>query len=359
MSEQTYAPVQEVLEPGTEPASPEPRRRGGWKLVAVALVAGLGGGAVGATLVEPGAVVRQVNAPALVDDNLTGVAAIAQKVIPSIVRITTGGAFGSGGTGSGVIYSSDGYIVTNNHVIAGAAEVQVTLSTGESLAARVIGTAAPTDDIAVVKVDKTGLPAATLGSTEDLSVGDVAVAIGSPFGLEGTVTAGVISALHRNLDLGGQTLTDAIQTDAPINPGNSGGALADARGGVVGINTAILGGTGGNVGVGFAIPMDIVRRDVEQIIATGRAQRPFLGISGESVPGAGGALIASVVEGGPADAAGLRAGDVIVAVNGNAIASMNELIARLASFDIADRVTVTYTRDGARRTATAALRARS
>jgi putative serine protease PepD len=258
-----------------------------------------------------------------------------------------------------VIISSDGYIVTNDHVVDGASSIEVTLSTGEKLAGRRVGTASPADDIAVIKVDKTGLPAATLGSTSGLSVGDVAVAIGSPFGLQGTVTAGVISALHRNIDLGGERLTDAIQTDAPINPGNSGGALADASGNVVGINTAILGDGAGNVGVGFAIPIDIARRDAEQIIETGHAERPFLGISGENLPSGGGALIQEVVAGGPADEAGLRAGDVIVRIDDSAVRSMDDLIADLSKREPGQAVRVTYVRGARTLTARATLSARS
>src|SRR5439155_22397381 len=296
-------------------------------------------------------------------DLLTGVASVAQSVMPSIVRVdVTGwsGPFGQSatGTGSGVIYSSDGYIITNNHVIDGASSIRVTLSTGQQLPAKLIGTASPGDDIAVIKVAKTGLTPATFGSTSDLSVGDLAVAIGSPFGLQGTVTAGVISALHRNINLGqGENLTDAIQTDAPINPGNSGGALADGKGDEIGINTAILGGSGGNVGVGFAIPISIAKRDADQIIRTGHAERPFLGISGDNAPSSGGALIQSVVNGGPADRAGLKAGDRIVSLDGKAITSMDGLIAALSTHQPGQKVQVGYVRGTQQHTATATLSA--
>jgi S1-C subfamily serine protease len=153
-------------------------------------------------------------------------------------------------------------------------------------------------------------------------------------------------------------IDNAIQTDAPINPGNSGGALADADGHVVGINTAILGATGGNVGVGFAIPIDIARRDAEQIIRTGHAERPFLGITGENLPDGAGALVQEVVAGGPAGRAGLRARDVIVGLDGAAIRSMDELITALSRHDAGDTVRISLTRDGVRRTATARLAAR-
>jgi putative serine protease PepD len=340
-------------------------------MLTVALIAGLLGGAIGAFAVprKNGVTIERVSTAAtgsaVKQDLLTGVASVAQSVMPSIVRIDvngTSGPFGQtdSGTGSGVIFTSDGYIITNNHVVSGANSIQVTLSTGEKLAATLVGTAAPGDDIAVIKINKTGLTPATLGSTSDLSVGDLAVAIGSPFGLQGTVTAGVISALHRNINLGqGENLADAIQTDAPINPGNSGGALADGRGDVIGINTAILGGSGGNVGVGFAIPISIAKRDAEQIIRTGHAERPFLGISGDNAPSSGGALIQSVVSGGPAATAGLKAADVIVALDGKAITSFDDLIAALSTHQPGQKVQVTYTRGGQRHATTATLSAAS
>ncbi len=346
----------------------QPRARTPWRAILIAaLIAGLLGGVIGAYVVprKGGTTIERVSASGstVKQDLLTGVAAVAQAVMPSIVRVDitgTSGPFGQSatGTGSGVIYTSDGYILTNNHVVDGASSIKVTLSTGQQLPARLVGTASPGDDIAVIKIDKTGLTPAILGSTSDLSVGDVAVAIGSPFGLQGTVTAGVISALHRNINLGqGENLTDAIQTDAPINPGNSGGALADGKGDVIGINTAILGGSGGNVGVGFAIPISIAKRDADQIIRTGHARRPFLGISGDNAPNSGGALIQSVVSGGPADTAGLRQGDVIVALDGKAITSFDGLIAGLSTHQPGQKVAVTYVRSGARHTTTVTLSA--
>jgi len=349
-------------------AHEQPRARTPWRAILIAaLIAGLLGGVVGAFVIprKNGVTVERVSATGstVKQDLLTGVASVAQSVMPSIVRVDvngTSGPFGQSatGTGSGVIYRSDGYIITNNHVVDGASSITVTLSTGQQLPATLVGTASPGDDIAVIKVNKTGLTPATFGSTSDLSVGDVAVAIGSPFGLQGTVTAGVISALHRNINLGqGENLTDAIQTDAPINPGNSGGALADGKGDVIGINTAILGGSGGNVGVGFAIPISIAKRDADQIISTGRAQRPLLGISGDNAPNSGGALIQSVVSGGPAGRAGLRQGDVIVALDGKAITSFDDLIAALSTHQPGQKVQVTYVRSGARHTTTVTLSA--
>jgi putative serine protease PepD len=288
------------------------------------------------------------------------VAGVAKAVMPSIVRIdvSESGGFGNG-TGSGVIYSANGYILTNNHVVEGASDIQVTLASGKELAAELVGTAAPTADIALIKVNATGLPAARFGSTHTLEVGDLAVAIGSPFGLQGTVTAGVISALHRNITLGpGERFADAIQTDAPINPGNSGGALATGNGEVVGINTAIVGGVGGNVGVGFAIPIEIAKRVADQIIRSGHATLPFLGISGQNLPDNRGALVQEVVTGGPAARAGIKPGDIIVELGGQKITSMDELIATLIQRQVGETVTVIYTRDGTRHSAKATLAAR-
>jgi S1-C subfamily serine protease len=258
------------------------------------------------------------------------------------------------------VYTSDGYIVTNDHVVAGESSFLVTFADGTQVPARVIGTAAPAVDIAVIKVDRSGLRPAVFGSTSSVEVGQLAVAIGSPFGLQGTVTAGVVSALHRNVSLDPTTrFTDAIQTDAPINPGNSGGALADSQGRVIGINTAILsGGTGGNVGVGFAIPVDIVRKVADQIIRTGHAQLPFLGVSGQNTANGGGALIQDVVAGGPAASAGIKPGDIIVSIDGKKIASMDDLVSELLKKDVGQVVQIEYLRGGKRHTTSARLSSR-
>jgi putative serine protease PepD len=344
--------------PPSPPSQPGDRPRSR-SVILVALIASLFGAAVGsgATLVVAEltdqssstntAQIRVGSGNRSNSQSLTGVAQVAQTVLPSVVRIDIGGAArGRSGTGSGVIFRSDGYIITNDHVVTGAREIQVTLSSGEELPATLVGTASPSDDIAVIKVDRNNLTPAVLGSTKDLTVGDMAIAVGSPFGLEGSVTAGVISALHRNINLGGGTrFADGIQTDAPINPGNSGGALANAQGEVIGINTAAVGASGGSVGVGFAIPINIARRDAEQIIETGRASRPFLGISGDSIPNGGGARIDEVGSGGPAAAAGLRAGDVITQIEDVKVASMEELISALIELDVDQTVSIVYKRD--------------
>jgi putative serine protease PepD len=198
---------------------------------------------------------------------LTGVADVAAKVIPSVVQVDTTqrSRFGTRrGTGSGVIYSSDGLIITNKHVVEGGTAFQVTMSNGDRRPATLVGTGET--DIAVLKVNETGLPAASLGTNDSVHVGDVAVAVGSPYGLEGTVTAGVISALNREIDISrNETLPDLLQTDAPINPGNSGGALVNSSGEVIGINTATVDGAGS---LGFAISIDAVLRDVRRIVGS-------------------------------------------------------------------------------------------
>jgi S1-C subfamily serine protease len=332
----------------------------------IAFVAALLGAMIGsgttivATRNSPGGGTVMVAPPVKNANGAESVAAVAKAVLPSIVRIDVAAdsPFGGSteGTGSGVIYRADGYIVTNNHVVANTNEVRVRLSDGTALTARVVGTAAPAVDIAVIKVDKTSLPAATFGSTKELVVGQLAVAIGSPFGLQGTVTSGVISALHRNIALDPtERFSDAIQTDAPINPGNSGGALADGQGRVIGINTAILSGGGGNVGVGFAIPIEIVHRVADQIIETGHARLPFLGISGQNLPDNKGALIQDVVASGPAARAGLEPGDIITSLDGQRIRSMDDLIAALLNKDVGQVVRVGYVRDGKSHTASARL----
>ena len=352
--------------PPPPPPHVSPPRRPGRGIVAALLAgllgAGIGTGVTFVALDDNNSTGLPSTAPVINANgrNLEAVAAVAKAVLPTIVRIDVSEAGGLGsGTGSGVIYRADGYIITNNHVVEGASVIEVTLASGQQLSARVVGTAAPGADIAVVKVDKTALPVARLGSISELEVGDLAVAMGSPFGLSGTVTAGVISALHRNITLGpGERFSDAIQTDAPINPGNSGGALANAEGKVVGINTAIVGGAGGNVGVGFAIPIDIARRVTDQIIRTGKAALPFIGISGQNLPDDRGALVQEVVSGGPAAGAGLQPGDIIVELGGKQIHSMDEVISTLIQHRVGESIKIVYTRNGQRHTATVKLVAR-
>ncbi len=248
--------------------------------------------------------------------------------------------------GSGVIVSQDGFILTNHHVIEAADEIQVALPEGKTLEAEVVGTD-PETDLAVLKVKHKKLPAITFAKAETLRVGDVVLAIGNPFGVGQTVTMGIVSALGRS-HLGINTFENYIQTDAAINPGNSGGALVDVAGNLVGVNTAIFSRSGGNLGIGFAIPVSIVRQVMEQIIAHGTVTRGWVGIEVQEITpeiadsfnlkSTEGALIAGVLRGGPADRAGIHPGDVLVAVGGKPVldsSSLLNLIAALAPGKVA------------------------
>jgi len=231
------------------------------------------------------------------------------------------------GEGSGVIVSADGYIVTNNHVVDGATELTVSMADKREMKARVIGTDAKTD-IALIKVDARDLPHVVLGDSSKVEVGDIALAMGNPFGLGQTVTMGIISATGRG-GLGIEDYEDFIQTDASINPGNSGGALVNTRGELIGINTAILSRSGGNQGVGFAVPVDLVRHIMTQLKENGAVTRARLGVyfqeltaklaSALGVQAAKGAVVTEIVPDGPASKSGLRKDDVITALNGQAI----------------------------------------
>jgi serine protease DegQ len=241
--------------------------------------------------------------------------------------------------GSGVIVSADGYILTNQHVIEAADEIQVALPGGKTLPAKVVGTD-PDTDVAVLKVRQTRLPAITFAKPDNLRVGDVVLAIGNPFGVGQTVTMGIVSALGRS-HLGINTFENYIQTDAAINPGNSGGALVDGVGNLVGVNTAIFSRSGGNLGIGFAIPISIVRQVMEQIIAHGAVTRGWLGIEVQEISpeiaesfglkSTDGALIAGILRGGPADRAGIRPGDVLVAVDGKPVTDSVSLLNLIAA----------------------------
>jgi serine protease DegQ len=240
--------------------------------------------------------------------------------------------------GSGVIVSEDGYILTNNHVIEAADEIQVALPDGKTLEAEVVGTD-PETDLAVLKLKHKSLPAITFAKPETLRVGDVVLAIGNPYAVGQTVTMGIVSALGRS-HLGINTFENYIQTDAAINPGNSGGALVDAAGNLVGINTAIFSRSGGNLGIGFAIPVSIVRQVMEQIIAHGAVTRGWVGIEVQEITpeiaesfnlkSTEGALIAGVLRGGPADRAGIHPGDVLVAVGGKPVLDSSSLLNLIA-----------------------------
>lgn len=294
------------------------------------------------------------------------VVAIAQKAGPSIVGVKVNslfqGIFGNLETsdeeGSGIIYSEDGYIVTNYHVIETAiknssATIQVTLSTGESLNASIIGYDDVTD-LAVIKVDKTGLTSAEFGVSGDLKVGELAVAIGNPLGQElaGSVTGGYISALNRKLTTDGRTY-NLIQTDAAINPGNSGGALVNSQGQVIGINTAKINETSVE-GIGFAIPSDDALPIIKELIQNGKIVRPYIGLSGINIDDATarmnnivkGVYVMQVLQGTPAQEAGIQRGDVIVQIDGKDITTMEELNEIKNAKNIGDTVTLKINRAG-------------
>jgi len=256
--------------------------------------------------------------------------------------------------GSGVIVDENGYILTNNHVIRGASEIQVVLRDGRHFPARIVGTD-PETDLAVLQAAGSGLPVATLGQSEQLRVGDVVMAIGNPFGVGQTVTLGIVSATGRD-QLGIAAIENFIQTDAAINPGNSGGALINTRGEVVGINTAIFSGSGGSHGIGFAIPVRIARAVLEQISRHGRVIRGWIGVSGQEVTPAlaesfnlrhrKGLLISGVLEGGPADHAGIQPGDLLVSIDGQPVVSAAQALELIAGHAPGERLTLGIERNG-------------
>lgn len=294
----------------------------------------------------------------------TSATAAAAKAAPSVVTVYVSSGSASG-SGSGVVLSADGYVLTNNHVVAldgaGEAAVQVRTADGRLYDARIVGTD-PSSDLAVLQLaDAGGLTAATFADSEDVQVGDLAVAIGAPLGLSNTVTNGIISATDRAVATGSdqeQTVIDALQTDAAINPGNSGGALVDAAGEVIGINTAIATvatqvpgqqSQGGNIGVGFAIPSNTATRIAQQIIDTGSATHALLGVSARTAAEDGaaigtGAEVVLVQAGSPAAEAGLEIGDVVTAVGDRAVTSSTELTAAVRSAEPGDEVTLTVRR---------------
>ncbi len=259
------------------------------------------------------------------------------------------------GLGSGVIVSADGYILTNHHVIDGAEEITVEMTDERSFPAKLIGSDPPSD-LAVLKIDQNSLPVLTMGDSDRARVGDMVLAIGNPLGLEQTVTAGIVSAKGRSTGLSDGSFEDFIQTDAPINQGNSGGALISAGSGeLIGINSQILSPTGGNIGIGFAIPVNMAKNVMDQLIRSGKVRRGSLGviiqpltpeaISRLGLQNARGAFVNSVVSGGPAERAGVRAGDVITGVNGTPIQDPNALRNTIARTPPGTDVTLTVWRN--------------
>ena len=248
-----------------------------------------------------------------------------------------------GGLGSGVIVSASGYILTNNHVVEGADDIEVVLNDTRKAKAKVIGTD-PDTDLAILKIELDKLPVIVLGNTEALQVGDPVLAIGNPFGVGQTVTAGIVSALGRN-QLGINTFENFIQTDAAINPGNSGGALVDVNGHLMGINTAIYSRSGGSMGIGFAIPVSTARQVLEGIVKDGQVTRGWIGVEPQELNAeladafklkpeaakAGGVIITGVLQNGPAAEAGIRPGDVITAVDSKPVSSVSQLLIAVAA----------------------------
>lgn len=257
------------------------------------------------------------------------------------------------GLGSGVIVSNNGYILTNFHVVEAADDIKVSLNDGSTHKARIIGSD-PESDLAVLQIKADKLPAITFGQTENLRVGDVVLAIGNPFGVGQTVTMGIVSALGRS-HLGINTFENFIQTDAAINPGNSGGALVDAAGNLVGINTAIYSRTGGSLGIGFAIPATSAKTIMDQIIQNGAVVRGWIGVEAQEItpdlaesfglPGVEGALIAGVVRGSPADQAGVRPGDILLAVNAKPVKDPQVMLDMIAALKPDEKASFRLRRD--------------
>ncbi len=258
------------------------------------------------------------------------------------------------GLGSGVVVSADGYILTNHHVVDGAEEIKVDLNDGRTLSARVIGTDQPSD-LAVLKIEATGLPVLPLGDSDKARVGDVALAVGNPLGIGQTVTSGIISAKGRTTGLSDGSFEDFIQTDAAINRGNSGGALVNASGELIGINSQIFSPTGGNIGIGFAIPSNMAKDVMGQLIKTGRVRRGMLGVNIQPVTAdlaaslgldqSRGAIVSGVQAGGPADRAGIKRGDVITAFNGTPVTDNNTLRNAVARTQPGNVATLNVSRD--------------
>jgi len=344
------------------------------------------------------------NAPAGPVNFSEGFSAVVEPLLPAVVNISTskvvkserggenpffndpffrqffGNPFGDGGggqqqpkeqrehsLGSGVIVNPDGYILTNNHVVDGASDVQVTLSDKRQLKAKIVGTD-PRTDIAVLKIPASNLATVTIGDSGKAKVGDIVLAIGDPFGIGETVTMGIVSATgRRDLRLEGpEGYEDFIQTDASINPGNSGGALVNTRGELIGINTAIISnGGGGNQGIGFAVPVNMARTVMEQILKTGKVTRGYLGVSIQEVtpdiakafnlPAAEGALVGDVSPDSPGGKAGLQKGDVITSLNGQKISDYHDLRLRISQTAPGTSVKLDVYRNGQKQTINATL----
>jgi S1-C subfamily serine protease len=309
----------------------------------------------------------------VVNTQPTNVSEIYRRVSPGVVYVEStqsgGGVFNGGGgggggqaaSGSGFVIDKQGHIVTNDHVVAGFNSYSVRVGSDQTpIRAQLVGTD-PSSDLAVLKIDPAkvsgGLKPLTLGDSNVLAPGDQAIAIGSPFGLAGTVTVGVVSALGRTIQSpNGFPISNAIQTDAAINPGNSGGPLLDAKGQVIGVNSQIKTESGdSNAGVGFAVPVETIKQVVPQIQSGGKIERAFLGVSNATTDNQSGAAVTGVVPGGPAAKAGIQQGDKIVAIDARPISSSDDVSAAVAAHRPGQRARVTVIRGGDRRTLTVTL----
>jgi putative serine protease PepD len=383
-------PAPEPMLPYAPPPVSEPRvivtqRRGpgalGTILIATVVAAivggfaGLAGYVVGRSVDQKEATTATAAAPVVLPQAAAGaplrvdgsIASIATSTLPAVVSILSEGTSRSG-EGSGFVVRPNGYIITNNHVVAPIADggtLTVVFSDGTKAKGTVVGTNA-SYDIAVVKVDRTNLATVPLGNSANVQVGDTAIVIGAPLGLEGTVTSGIVSALDRPVTPGGEGASDAsfinaIQTDAAINPGNSGGPLLNGTGQVIGVTSAISSplvgqnGEAGNVGLGFAIPINSAKRIAEELISTGKSRTPIMGVKLDMAYTGDGAKIMSVTSGSPADTAELRAGDIIVTVNGRSIDDATELVVEIRNHAPGEKIEIEYTRNGQNSSATLAL----
>ena len=350
--------------------------------LAMAMVAALFGGLAGAFLVSRADSGEASLPPApvgLVARPQGSVANIASRILPAVVTIKVEGPGGSG-TGSGFVMRSDGYILTNNHVVDAATakgKITVLFSDGKRSDATIIGHD-ESYDLAVIRVDRKNLPVLVLGNSSAVVVGDAVIAVGAPLGLDSTVTSGIISALNRPVTAGAAgassaSFINAIQTDAAINPGNSGGPLLDMEGRVIGVNSAIarvassqgLDGQAGNIGVGFAIPSDQVRKTAEQLIADGKATHPVIGVLIDTAYKGEGVRIASasqggsapITKGGPADRAGLKPGDVILKFDGRPVTDPDQFVVAVRARSVGETVQLTVRRAGTERTVKMTLQA--
>ena len=330
--------------------------------IAMALVAGVVGSVVGRTSAELDTRTNLVSTKSTIERKPDSIAGIAARVSPSVVSIDVSKG-NNGGSGSGFFLDNTGHILTNNHVISLAAtdgaSIQVNLANGKTYTAKLVGRDVAYD-LAVIKIKVTDAPALQLGDSDAVEVGDGVIAIGSPLGLTGTVTSGIISAKNRPVTSGSGTressFINAIQTDAAINPGNSGGPLVDLSGAVIGINSAIattgygFGGQSGSIGSGFAIPINQARKTADQLIKNGSSTYPIMGVSldirysgvGAKIPGKAG----SVSPNGPADRAGIKPGDVIIEIDGTAVNTADEAIVKVRSLNVGDEIKIKFKRQG-------------